>query len=75
MPKVFEVISEYCEGDSKEIITRRQFVTSADGTMKSVTDYFTQHCEEYEEDLKSVREFLVVVQHIPSMGKEDVKSI
>ena len=62
--KVFEVTSEYCEGDSKEIITERQFVTSEENTLKSVTDYFTKHCYEYEKDLRGVREILVIVQHI-----------
>ena len=62
--KVFEVTADYCEGDSKEIITERQFVTSEDDTLKSVTDHFTIHCEQYEKDLKGVREILVIVQHI-----------
>lgn len=62
--KVFEVICEYCQGDSKEITTERQYVTSEEGTLKSVTDYFTQHCLEYDKDLLGVREVLTIVQHI-----------
>ena len=62
--KVFEVTYEYCHGGSKEITTERQYVTSEEGTLKSVTDYFTQHCLEYEKDLISVREALTIVQHI-----------
>ena len=62
--KVFEVIVEYCKDDSTEIITSREFVTSEDNTIKSVVDYFTQHCVEYEKELKSVREVLTIVQSI-----------
>ena len=62
--KVFEVITEYSLRDSKEVITERQYVTAEENTLKAVTDYFTSHCEEYEKDLKSVREVLVLVQHI-----------
>lgn len=62
--KVFEVITEFCRGDSKEIITEQQYVTSEKDTLKSVTDHFTKHCYEYAKDLKGVREILVIVQHI-----------
>ena len=62
--KVFEVTTEYCKGDSKEIETMVQYVTSQSDTLKSVVDYFTAHCEQYGEDLKGVREVLVLVQHI-----------
>ena len=62
--KVFEVITEHCEGDSKEITTTRQYVTSDDNTLKSVCDYFTTHCEQYEQDLISVRDILTIVQNI-----------
>jgi len=63
--KVFEVICEYCEGDSKEITTEQQYVTSEAGTLKSVADHFTQHCYEYDKSLIGVREVLTIVQHIP----------
>jgi len=62
--KVFEVTIEYCREDSNEIITERQYVTSEEDTLKSVTDYFTNHCYEYDKELKSVREVVTIVQHI-----------
>ena len=64
--KVFEVTTEHCEGDSKEITTSVQYVTSEAGTLKSVTDHFTEHCHQYDMDLKGVREVLTIVQNIPS---------
>ena len=62
--KVFEVTTERCADDSKEIITTVQYVTTEDNCLLSVVSYFTQHCEEYELDLKGVRDVLNVVQHI-----------
>ena len=62
--KVFEVITEHCEGDSNKIITTVEYVTSKKDTLKSVTDHFTEHCEQYEKDLKGVREVLVIVRHV-----------
>ena len=62
--KVFEVITEHCVDDSEEITTTRQYVTSEKNTLLSVTEYFTKHCYEYEKDLMSVREVLVIVEHI-----------
>jgi len=62
--KVFEVITEHCEGDSKEITTTHQYVTTADDRIKSVVDYFTDHCEQYEMELKRVAEVVTIVQHI-----------
>lgn len=62
--KVFEVTSEFCMGDSKEITTEVQYVTSDANTIQSVTDHFTEHCEQYEKDLKGVREVLTIVQNI-----------
>lgn len=62
--KVFEVTIEYMHNKSNEIITEVQYVTSNEDTIKSVTDYFTQHCHEYEKDLKGVREVLTIVQNI-----------
>ena len=64
MMKVFEVTTEHCAGDSKEILTTVQYVTSEQDTLKSVTDHFTRHCYEYEKDLKGVREVLTIVEHI-----------
>ena len=62
--KVFEVRTERCKAGSKEIIEAVQYVTSEEDTLLSVIEYFTKYCEEYEEDLKGVREVLVIVQHI-----------
>lgn len=62
--KVFEVTIEYCEGNSKKITTSRQYVTSQADTLKSVVDYFTKHCEQYEEELKGVQEVVTIAQHI-----------
>ena len=62
--KVFEVFMEYCEGDSKEIKTMIQYVTSKEDTLQSIVDYFTVECEEYERDLKGVKEVLIIVQHV-----------
>jgi hypothetical protein len=62
--KVFEVITEHCEGDSKEIKTTRLYVTSEDNTLKSVADYYTKHCYEYEKDLISVRDVLSIVENV-----------
>ena len=62
--KVFEVTSEFCRGESKEITTEVQYVTSEKDSLQSVTDYFTRHCEEFEKDLKGVREVLTIAQHI-----------
>ena len=62
--KLFEVICELTDGDSKEIIKEVQYVTSEKDTLKSVTDHFTDHCFQYEKELKGVREVLSIVQHI-----------
>lgn len=62
--KVFEVITERCEPDSKKVTQSVQYVTSEKGTILSVTEHFTQHCEEYEESLISIKEAVTIVQHI-----------
>ena len=62
--KVFEVITEHCKSDSTEILTTRRYVTSAKNTLKSVADHFTIHCEEYELELKSVKEVIVITEHL-----------
>lgn len=65
--KVFEVTTEHCMNDSKEITKTISYVTSDEGTLKSIVNHYTQHCEEYEKDLIGVREVLTIVHHI----KED----
>ncbi len=62
--KVFEVRTESCEEDSKKITETVRFVTAEENTLLSVTDYFTTHCEQFDEDLKGVREVLVISQNI-----------
>lgn len=66
--KVFEVRTEFCIGDSKEITAETQYVTSEANTLKSVVDHFTEHCEQYDKDLIGVREILTIVQHITKAG-------
>ena len=61
--KVFEVTTEYA-GPDKDLIREVAYVTSEADTLKSVTDYYTEHCYQYEKDLKAVREVLTIVQHI-----------
>jgi hypothetical protein len=62
--KVFEVRTEHFRGDSTEIVTELQYVTSEDNTLKSVFDHFTEHCEQYEKTLLGVRQVLTIVQHL-----------
>ena len=60
--KLFQVTIESCKSDSDEIIAEKWYVTSK--TIKSVTDYFTRYCSEYEKELKGVHEVVTIVQHI-----------
>ena len=62
--KVFQVITECCEED-KTITTMERYVTSDLDSLKSVTDYYTVHCVQLELELKSVREVLVISEHVP----------
>lgn len=62
--KVFEVITEHCEGDSKEIIKTVTYVTTERNMISDIVDYYTRHCIEYEKDLIGVREVLTVGEHI-----------
>ena len=62
--KVFQVITESFKENSNELEEMIQYVTSEENTMLSVVEHFTTHCEQYEEDLKSVRDVLSIVQHI-----------
>jgi len=61
--KLFEVICEYCNEDF-EIVSERQFVTADDDSFQAVVNHFINHCQEYEKDLKSVKEVLTIVQHL-----------
>lgn len=60
--KLFEVTTEYTH--NKETIKSVEYVTSEANTIKSVVDYFAEHCYQYEKELIGVREVLVIVQHI-----------
>ena len=60
--KLFQVTIESCQSDSDEILTEKWYVTGE--TIKSVTDYFTRYCSEYEKELKGVHEIVTTVQHI-----------
>lgn len=62
--KVFEVVTEHCKDESKEIVKTIQYVTSEKDTLLSVTEHFTRHCYEYEKELMGVREVLVITEHI-----------
>ena len=62
--KVFEVIVDYYPDDSEEIVREKQYVTSEEGTIKSVVDHFARHCREYEKTLVGVREVLNITQRI-----------
>lgn len=67
--KVFEVATEFCRGDSKEITREVAYVTAEDDSLLTVTTHYTRHCFEYEKALKGVREVLTIVEHIVR-GKE-----
>lgn len=62
--KVFEVITEHCEGDSIEITTTIQYVTAASDTLLDVTKYYTEQCYQYDKELKGIREVLTIVEQI-----------
>ncbi|GEM_PF-6853704 len=62
--KVFQVTTERCDPDSKQIIETIQYVTSEDNSLCTVVEFFTKECEEFESDLKGVREVLVISQRI-----------
>ncbi len=62
--KLFEVITEFCRGDSKEITRESAYVTSHDDNIVTVTVTYAKHCEQYEKLLISVREVLSIVHHI-----------
>lgn len=61
---LFEVTTEFCPGDSKEITREVLYVTSSDDSLQTVVSYYAEHCEQYEKELKGVREVLAIVHHI-----------
>lgn len=62
--KVFEVKTEYCTDDSKEITTTLEYVTSEGDDLLAVVKYYIEHCEQYEKQLMGIREVLTIVNHI-----------
>ena len=67
--KVFQVVTEHIEGKHHKVITTHEYVTSEEDTLKFVTDFYTEHCYQYDKELKSVSEILVI-RHLKS---EDMK--
>ena len=61
--KVFEVVTEHCRENNK-IETMRQYVTAENDSLQLVAQYFTAHCTQYDEELKSITEVATIVQHI-----------
>jgi len=62
--KVFEVTTEYCIGDEKEITREHTYVTAEDDSIQTVWRNYTEHCEQYEKELIGAREVLTIVHHI-----------
>ncbi len=62
--KVFEVITEYCIGDSKEITRSTEYVTAKDNKIMTVVLHMDKHCEQYEKELISIRDVLTIVRNI-----------
>lgn len=69
MMKVFEITTEHCVDDSVEIMVTVRYVTSESDTLKSIVDYYTEHCNVTDKILKGVREVLTIVNHISAKGK------
>ena len=67
--KVFEVTTEQCENDCKEITTTVQYVTSNDDNLLSVVEHFTKHCEEYEKWLL----LLIKLEPKQMLNKEELQ--
>jgi len=61
--KVFEVITENSDED-KKVIQTVEYVTSEIDSILDVVDFFTEYCDQYDIDLKGVREVLVISQHL-----------
>ena len=68
--KVFEVLFEYCEGDSKEILTERNFWTAPN--LLLVSNVASMHAFQYEKELVGVREVLTITQQLTQEDWSDV---
>ena len=74
--KVFEVITEYCEGAGKEVTRDRSYVTAQGDDFLLVVKQMVLHCLQYQKDLVSVAEVLTVVEHIkPHNQQQAIDSI
>ena len=62
--KVFEVLVDDHKEESKKVVEMRMYVTHESDSLLAVTEFYTQECAELEQDLKSVREVLVVCHQI-----------
>lgn len=67
--KVFEVKTADAKKESKEYTVKVSYVTSEENSLLSVAKHFTEHCEQYEEELLSVREVINIVEHITVADK------
>ena len=64
---VFEVITESYDDD--KVVETRQYVTNTNNSLNEVAAYYTKECDELESELKSVRDVLSIVVHVPSTDK------
>lgn len=62
--KVFEVTTEYCPGDSNEVVTERLYVTAGDNDLANVARHYKVECYQFEKELIGVRYVLDIVNHI-----------
>ena len=64
--KIFEVQYETYVADEQELTEVHEYVVADD--LKQVTDHLTEFCEQYDHDLKLVREVLVVVRDLRALS-------
>lgn len=62
--KVFLVAMEYSSKERQEILTQKQYVTSSDDSIATVTNFYINYAKQYEMNLISIQEILTVVRHI-----------
>ena len=74
--KVFEVKTQRLAKDSNNLHDTVRYVTTDDDSLLTVAKEYTEYCEQYEEDLVSVREVITICHHIdanrPVAADEDV---
>lgn len=64
--KVFQVVTERVTGkypivDTEDVI---KYMTSEDDRLETVAKHAATFCDQYQQTLKSVREILVVTEHV-----------